>query len=161
MKRLIGDYNGMSTSVFMSITEALSVGVIESKLGDLGLACASIATGSRRQILDAYLLLHRSEEELKMLHQEFNNLLNYYKKMNTVITVAIAKFSNYDDKLSNGAVAMLTKLLQKNNHYLCQADVSFLKLQSSAEVAVEFDDDTDLSGDDEDEDDDWVMSLSF
>ncbi len=106
--RLIGDYNGMSTSVFI---EALSVGVIESKLGDLGLACASIATGSRRQILDAYLLLHRSEEELKMLHQEFNNyLLNYYKKINTVITVAIAKFSNYDDKLSNGAVAMLTKL---------------------------------------------------
>ncbi len=28
-------------------------------------------------------------------------------------------------------------------------------------MAVEFDDNTNLSGDDEDEDDDWVMSLSF
>ncbi len=133
MKHLLGEYSGMSTSVFMTITKALSVGVIESKLGDLGLACASIATGSRRQILDAYLLLHRSEEELKMLHQEFNNLLNYYKKMNTVIMVTIAKMTS-----SNGAVAMLTKLLQKNKHYLYQADASFLKLKSSAEVTIEF-----------------------
>ena len=62
------------------MSEALSKGVIEGRLQGLGVSYSFIATGSKREITDAYLLLTRAMEEIQMLQKERENMLNYYNR---------------------------------------------------------------------------------
>ena len=60
MKCLLSEYNGVCTTPkaydFLTMSEALSNGELEGQLNGLRSSCASAATGSRRQIIDAYLI---------------------------------------------------------------------------------------------------------
>ena len=74
IKCLLDEYNGRCATSkaydFLTMSEALSKGVIEGPLQGLGTSYSSIATGSKREIIDAYLTLTRAMEEIQMLQKE-------------------------------------------------------------------------------------------
>ena len=75
-------YNVLSNPP-ITLNEAFDPLILSSKLQSYG--CFHIATGNRRDIIDAYLLLSRSKEELLMLRQESNNIVEFYEKQLSVI----------------------------------------------------------------------------
>ena len=156
MKRLLSEYNSICCTPdaydFLSFSEALSNGVIEGRLNGFGSSCSYLMTGSRRQIIDAYLMFCRAEEELLMLQKEAKNLLQYYNYREIVISAKLAELSSHDDQFHKGSVAMLKHLQRINRIYYNQAEKTCQSIQNN--VATNWSEycDSDLSDDESDND---------
>ena len=61
---------------------------------------------SRQEIIDAYLMIKRTTEEVSMLHADISNTLKYYGHMSAAVEKALSKFS-LQDCFSRGAVSLL------------------------------------------------------
>lgn len=89
IKSLLKEYQSCqaaSTQLTCTFDEALDPSTIEGKLQKQGaLHVHSIATGTNRQIVDAYLLLCRSKEEISMLQDEAKCLVNFYQSKQVLI----------------------------------------------------------------------------
>ena len=98
IKCLLDEYNGRCATSkaydFLTMSEALSKGVIEGRLQGLGTSYSSIATGSKREIIDAYLMLTRVMEEIQMLQKEIENMLNYYSRREKCILLKLTELSD-------------------------------------------------------------------
>ncbi len=104
MKCLLSDYNLLcaTSMVYDSLTmaEVLSTGILEGRLNGLGTSCSTVASGSMREIIDAFLIMQRSQEELVMLQQESQNVVLYYQQRQGHINAKLYALSSFDDKFS-------------------------------------------------------------
>lgn len=152
LKALLHDYNACGSTDSLTLSEALDPPTIEAKLTGSGAWHATVATGKKRQIIDAYLGLCRSNEELSLLKQEATNLLHSYEGVKKFIVEKLLDLSKHtSDPYSRGTAAMLNLVLKRHEVMLKQANILHNALNSSA-VLPDFDDD--------DDDDDSVFSDS-
>ena len=99
--------------------DALNPDKVGSRLQALG--TSTIANGEKRELIDNYLLLYRSSEEIKLLREEAQNIVAYYKNRKVVVEEEIAKLSAADlSPVNKGAVALYHKFLSKVNTLLVQ-----------------------------------------
>ncbi len=113
LQSLLQKYNACESDEAASdltIAEALDPANIEERLKTFGCLYAAVATGRKRQIIDAYLRLCRSNEELSMLKEDTSNMCIYYEERKKCITDELRDQSN-SDSFSRGARAMLHQLL--------------------------------------------------
>ena len=91
MKSLLQEYNALITdsTAALTIAEVLDPSVVASKLEAFGVFHTSV-TGKKRDIIDAYLLLHRSEEEIMMLKQECCNVVTFYEDQRHIMLKAVS-----------------------------------------------------------------------
>ena len=161
IKCLLDEYNGRCATSkaydFLTMSEALSKGVIEGRLQGLGTSYSSIATGSKREIIDAYLMLTRAMEEIQMLQKEIENMLNYYSRREKCILLKLTELSDDQHRrYIRGAVSMLRNQLHVNTFYKNQADMAHRSVYHQA-TSVTVPPDLDISSDSsEDERDDFI-----
>ena len=98
-----------------------------------------MATGHKRQIIDAYLLFQRSREELEMLQQESKLLVHYYQQRQQHIRAKLSELCTCVDRFSLGTVAMLKTLLRTNDVYLKEANMAHISLTNNVTVPIEDD----------------------
>ena len=77
------------TSHVLSLQDALDPHLVGSRLQQMGIFCSTIASGQKREVIDCYLSLCRSKEEIVMLKQEAEYLVLYYKKMQQTLELEI------------------------------------------------------------------------
>ena len=100
VKRLLTEYNACCQSFSEPETEqinfpqALDSSKVGETLQNYGVSC-TIASGRRREIIDAYLALTRSKEDISMLIQEAENIVTYYQKRRKVIVKEIEHVSQH------------------------------------------------------------------
>ncbi len=145
MKCLLSDYNVLcaTSMVYDSLTmaEVLSTGILEGRLNGLGTSCSTVASGSKREIIDAFLIMQRSQEELVMLQQESQNVVLYYQQRQGHINAKLYALSLFDDKFSRGTIAMLKTLLGNTTNYLKEEEQLFSSLCTNTAVSSEIDHD--------------------
>ena len=77
MKSLLQDYNSLTESAnALTVAEVLDPSVIAKKLEAFGV-CHTTTTGKKREIIDVYLMLCRSNEEIAMLKEECRNVVTF------------------------------------------------------------------------------------
>lgn len=165
IKSLLREYNAVCRSSKLNdaitMAEALDPASIEERLKGLGSRYTTIATGKKRQVIDAYLGLCRSEEELQMLKNEAKNILYYYEERGKCIAMKLGELSANDDLFSRGASAMLKQMLARNNILLEQGHVlndAMTKKLVTTSPSDSDSDDSDFSDTESDSDDmDFVL----
>ena len=105
----------------IDLPEALDPSNIGERLQKFGVWCTVLASGRRREIIDAYLALCRSKEDIRMLTEEAENVVAYYEEKRKIIMKEMEHISVNTDLFSRGAVAMLHLLLAKNTKLLEQS----------------------------------------
>ncbi len=157
---LLKEYNacggGGNETEDMSLTEALNVDTIEARLQNTSMSC-TLAHGKKREIIDAYLALCRSNEELQMLKDEADNIVMYYEKHKKIILLELEHLSHNINSFSRGAKALLLDLLTRNEVQL-EKGVQLVKLfdTDDSEVCPNFEDESDDYFSDEDYEDDNI-----
>ena len=119
LKSLVREYNACGSTDDVSndvitISEVLDPSNAEIRLARFGSWYKTVATGDKRQIIDAYLVLCRCEEEGCMLKREATNLVLFYEEIKKCILAELSKLSNDGDSYIRGAFAMLNQLFQRN-----------------------------------------------
>ena len=92
------------------MSDIFNPSVLEDQLKQLGTWC-SVASGEKREIIDSYLILCRSKEEISMLKENADNCVAYYKNRKDVILEEISKRSLKTSLF----VALLHTLLAENS----------------------------------------------
>ena len=72
----------------------------------------------KQELIEAYLLLTRSAEELHMLGSDMKNVISYYANRVEALTAAIENSSEVALLCISGAHALLQNLLQEANQHL-------------------------------------------
>lgn len=109
-----------STNV-LTLQEALDPCIVGERLEEMGLFCETVASGKKREMIDSYLLLCRSKEEIVLLQKEAKNMAAYYSGVKQTVEDEITKQAS-SDLFGRGAVALLHKLLQRITLLLAQAN---------------------------------------
>ena len=108
------------SSPLLTMEDALNPDVIGSRLQTLG-TITEIATGEKRELIDSYLVLCRSREEIKLLREEAQNVVSYYKTKKVAVQEEITNLSaDLSSTVDKGAVALHYRLLNKVNTLLVQ-----------------------------------------
>ena len=113
LKSLLPEYNvcrsvnGEST---MSLAEAFDT---EKLLMVLPGRHRMSSSESRRQTIDAYIMLSRTNEEVTLLQSEIENFSLYYTAIRSVVTRLVADYSKDQTDFSRGAVSLLHNMLFK------------------------------------------------
>lgn len=108
----------------ITLSEALDPLTIGARLQSLGVWTATVASGKKQEVLQAYLALSRSKEEVAMLENEARNIVNYYERRKKVVIEEIESHSLKFDSLSRGTTALLYFFLAKINNLLEQGYVT-------------------------------------
>ena len=119
IQSLVKEYNacGLASDPHtqsLSMSDVFNPSVLEDHLKQLGTWC-SVASGEKREIIDSYLMLCRSKEEISMLKEDADNCVSYYKNKKCVILEEISKRSLGTSLFDRGAVALLHTLLAENS----------------------------------------------
>ena len=61
----------------------------------------------RQEIMQAYLTLSRSIEEMELLKEDIKNVVSYYQKVKSVVLEEIENLSTKSDAVSRGDKALL------------------------------------------------------
>ena len=118
IKTLLQEHNACSNESCdeMTLSDAM---VIATKLKQVGLATPTgISSGKKREVIDAYLLMCRSSEEISMLEKEMHSIFHYYEKRENVITYQLGLPCL--NQFERGKKALLHILLKQNNELLMQ-----------------------------------------
>ena len=145
---LLTEYNAPSDEDQLSLVEVLNIQEVEARLQKYSVTC-TLATGEKCVVIDAYLALCRSEEELAMLSQEAKNIATYYKKNKVSIAGALKRLSLNLCSFSRGAKSLLYLLLQ-NTSILLEQGLEVVKLfhREHTPVLLEAEDSEDDFSDD-------------
>ena len=165
-KSLLQEYNacesfGEASVDRIDLPEALDPSNIGERLRKFGVWCTVfVASGRRREIMDAYLALCRSKEDIRMLKEEAENVVAYYEEKRKIITKEMEYLSVNTDPFSRGAVAMLHLLLAKNAKLLEQSYQTLSVMKNETDVpqskTPEDDSDDDCCSDDYYSDEDYM-----
>ena len=154
VKSLVYEYNALTRaggeSSEIGITEALDPHNIEGQITEFSSVCNTVASGRKRQIMDAYLSLCRSKEEVSLLKNECCNICRYYHQRQKSI------LSNYayevNESYNRGAQALLYRLLQETNNFIKQAEELQHIISSNNKDSLTVSYDSDVSSSDSDDD---------
>ena len=81
-----------------------------TELAGLIPSSSSLASGPKRVLVDSYIMMKRSKEEVDLLEREMESTQHHYTKKIQAIDSTVAMLSKRDDKYAKGAVALLLKL---------------------------------------------------
>ncbi len=105
----------------LTIGEVLDPSVVEARLQALGIwSQAMVYHGERREVMEAYLMLCRSNEELHLLKEEINNVVSFYENKERTLLDALTMCAT-DTVYNRGIATMLHKLLGETSWLLQQA----------------------------------------
>ena len=76
------------------LAEALDPSAIEQRLQALGIWCQAVASGEKREAMDAYLTVNRSIEEICLLKEEAENMVIYYRERKGSLEKAVEHYSD-------------------------------------------------------------------
>lgn len=116
IKSLLEDYSASlspteSPIESILLSDALDPSAIEHRLQTLGIWFQTVASGEKREVMDAYLMLCRSNEDLSMLKEEAQNTVTYYEERKYSLLKAIEHLSSNIDTYSRGITAILHQML--------------------------------------------------
>ena len=118
IQSLVEEYRACTgTTSGDTLTDALDPASIGIRLHQLG-SWGAVATGRRREIIDAYLTLRRSNEEIEMLEQDARNCVVFYERKKQMIACELEYRS---DLFSRGAMALLSDLMHHVSQRLHQS----------------------------------------
>lgn len=125
LRSLMEDYNTcQSVGEYQPIAfdEALDPTSIECRLQALGVWCQGTVNPEKRDIMDSYLMLCRSKEDLCMLKEEAQNILTFYEtRRNSLLKVLEEVKSAADNYYSRGITSLLHAMLGNTKVLLHQA----------------------------------------
>lgn len=160
VRSLVEEYHAcLSTSdeSNLSFDEALNPSTMAIKLENFGMWCHSVASGKKREIIDAYLMLCRSKEDMCMLKEEAENIVLYYEHRKKCIVLTLQELqSTTADCFSRGATVLLYRLLHVANTLLEQASetVRIISKETCLETWCEDEESSDMYSSDSDSDSD-------
>ena len=144
IKALLLDYNICPFEVEISTEEAFDPSVLSSKLESTLRSRSSVV---KQDIIQASLLIQRSEEEIAMLQNEMENTLTFYHQKIKIIEAEIVKQTQAEvtTDFTRGSVALLHYLRLKVMKAIddCNSRFSIVGEDAkSAEPLSEFDNDS-------------------
>lgn len=123
IRKLVGEYDvlqaGDTSTPLLTMEEALDPEQVRTRLQAMG-TCTAIATGEKREVIDSYLLLCRSREEIQLLKHEVHNLVSYYENAKKVLEDETRRRSTDTASFNRGAVSLCHRLLNRVNLLLAQ-----------------------------------------
>ena len=157
LKGLLEEYNACQTianSGNLTLPDVLD----SSTLADMLNSKLTAYKPDRQEIINAYVMLTRSHEEMEMLQGEMGNVLHYYEDRVAAIQSALDECSQLTPSVARGACALLHNMLTDTNVQLqkCkQLFTPFFDDQSPTSVycddgssELSHESDSDLSDDD-------------
>jgi len=82
---------------------------------------SSLPFVSKRKLIDAYIMMKRSSEEISMLDTEMENTTQYYLDRKNTLQKLIDSFSQRGDAFGRGAVALLQDVYLKVDRKITSA----------------------------------------
>ena len=111
LRSLLEDYKAClsvdDSSEAVTMTEALDPTSLEQRLQALGVWCQGTVNREKRDLMDSYLMLSRSNEDLCMLKEEASNVIQYYDKKKKLLLRVL------DVALLHGMLTEMSKSLQE------------------------------------------------
>ena len=144
--------NPSLTSDPITLSEALDPSLVESRLCEVGSFCASVAYGKKREIIDSYLSLCQSKEEIYMLKQEAQNVVSYYRQRKEILLKELESRSSDSNLFNRGSAVLLHSLLTKTDVLFEKSNQILQVMLEEAAMEVEDSDDSiysDCSSDDD------------
>ena len=87
---------------------------------------SQVSFNAKRDIIEAYLLNKRSDEELLLLRAEMYNVVDYWNRREEHIKSLILQLSEYaSNRFNRGCVCLLKRLLWETELYRSQANIAF------------------------------------
>ena len=131
------------------LAEALDATAVGERLEHVGITSSHrLSCGRKREVIDAYLLLLRSKEELVMLEEDAKNCVQYYKERQNIITMELKKVIT-SVPFEVGRKAMLHHKLKYNDRLLSEIEHTVSVMQNKQPIPS-----TDSSDDSDDDADD-------
>ena len=103
----------------LTLQEALDPELVESRLQAKG-SYTAIASGERRVIIDSYLMLCRSREEMSLLKLEAQNVVTYYEDMEQALEEELGRRSADVTDYNRGAISLCHGHLKRVKVLLAQ-----------------------------------------
>lgn len=127
--KLLQQYNAChDIESSLAINEALDPSLISIKLQKYGTSGHMIADGKKRDVIDAYLMYTRCQEEIQLLMDEAKNVVEYYdRKRNILINLIQSKDDS--SQHARGTKALLHQMLT-------QVDLCLSKSRRTKDVIV-------------------------
>ena len=160
-KKLLQEYNAAASA----INDAhVPICVEEALLPDSDFwqtvampSSSPLSWSTKKDITSAYLLKKRSEEELRLLKGEMQNVLVYCRQFEELLNNLIDNTRSSVDQYSKGLASLLLKKLEDVRLYHSTAEATFTKVEgllpsteSSDNESESSDEDTDSDSSDED-----------
>ncbi len=92
------------------LDDVLNVNALEARLQDLGVWCQT-AVQEKREMIDAYLLLCRSQEEITMLTEDIRNFVSFDSTTKASLIVQLQTQIEPDTRYNRGIKSLLHALL--------------------------------------------------
>ena len=113
-KELLEDYNATCAQIDDSYCPTLLADLLQTDSTFWKSVCNSedeVPWDTKQSIIQAYLLMKRSKEELKLLRGDMQNIIAYWSNRIVSISVTIEQLHKLSDKFSIGAISSLKQLL--------------------------------------------------
>ena len=110
IKTLLLNYSVCPSKVELSIKEALDPSVLSIKFDHRS---KSKTMAVKQDLLQARLLIQRSQEEIDMLHCEMRNTLAFFQRKKDTIEAEIMKLKSFSTDFARGSIALLQHLKLK------------------------------------------------
>ena len=96
---MLGEYNAVQESPadVLCSSEAYDPCALRLRLQSLGLQTTGARLQERQEIMQAYLTLSRSIEEMELLKEDIKNVVSYYQKVKSVVLEEIENLSTKSD----------------------------------------------------------------
>ena len=126
-RKLLSDYNTLTgSSTKVTLAEVLSLDADFWKNPQLSTGVSSdISWSTKKDIIQAYLLVKRSEEELLLLSEEKENVLSYWSDQKKAIEQQLATTTESFTQYTLGSRALLQKRLSEIDLMYSTASVLF------------------------------------
>ena len=110
IKTLLLNYSVCPSKVELSIKEALDPSVLSIKLDHRS---KSKTMAVKQDLLQARLLIQRSQEEIDMIQCELHNTLAFFQRKKDTIDTEIVKLKLFNNDFARGSIALLQHLKLK------------------------------------------------
>ena len=145
LKALLQEYNAYNVATTGDCSTLSIADVVDSsKLAQIVNPNSSYSI-DKQELIEAYLLLIRSGEEIHMLECDMKNVISHYENRVNMLTVAMASPSEVTRKCESGARALFQNLLQEANQQLHKCRQLFSSCLHQDQSPQLNDSDSDLS----------------
>lgn len=154
IKALLPVYNAcqlvIGGGISVSMNEALDPFALSTVLHSKSSICKS-----KRELIDSYIMVKRSSEDILMLDIEMKNTIQYYENRKKTLLQLIASLSLREDPFGKGAVALLRKLCIEVDKQISECSELFAITDSGWPLIINQDEsDSDLDSYSDESDDD-------